>query len=395
MALGDIVAQLSDQARTDAATHDQNAHQHTDQAVAATDTPANQCREGMNQLDQAWQEVALTDEAAGRANALDVLSHDPAFALLTPLQLGALSLAQIQQKTHDNATQASQSATDARNYVQGHENTVLQAYAACINNSALQCINTSLAALHTAAELVADPGHMVGPTDLQSLVVNTLIPRAGAIMPAGDCNAGLNILAQANHLVNTAQNVINQLNDCITQAMAGGIPIDPTWTQRRDAAQNKTSAARNALSDPGNASVMNVWNRRSSCMTIKRRIKAHLMDESGDDMGEDVTVSVDNIVLQAVAGGLFPTISGVSHCEGSTNFVTLLDVPVGGDPSVPLPVEAPPPPPGVPTTLPSTSVLSFTYDGTHGIQPTNVSSGTANDFRIDVHLSDVSSNTSC
>lgn len=395
MALGDLIVSNSNQALIDAATHDNNARQHTDQATAAADTPANQCREGMNQLDQAWQEVALADEAAGRAQALNALSHDPTFALLTPLELGAFSLAQIKTQTQDNATQASASATDARNYVQGHENAVLLAYAACMNNSLIQCVLSALNAVHTTAENVADPGGMVAATDIQSLVVVTLIPRAGALTPAGDCNAGLNILASANHLVASAQAAINQLSDCIVQAQAGGITIDPTWTQRRDDAQNKTSAARNSLSDAHNDDVVHVWQRRASCMTIKRRIKAHLMDESGDDMGKDVTVSVDNIVLQAVAGGLFPTISGVSHCEGSTNYVTLVDVPVGGDPSVPLPIDSPPPPDGVPSALPTTSVLSFTYGGNGGIQPTNVATGTSDDFVINVHLNDISSNTSC
>lgn len=394
MALGDIIIAASNQAAQDAHTHGQAAQTDADQAAAATDTPQNNCREGMDKLDQAWQEQAQSQEAAGKAEALDALTHDPAFAALPAVILGP-SLATIQTTTHDNAVAAAADATNARTHILAQEGAVLAAYAACENNALLACINNSLLALHNAAEVVHDPGGMVGPANIQDMVINTLIPRAGGTMLGGDCNAGLNILAQANALVNTAQAIINQLGDCITQAQAGGVTVDPSVINRKNTAQNQTNAARNELSNGGNGNVMNVWNRRTQCMTLKRLIKVHLMDESGDDMGQDVSIQVDNIVLEALVGGLFPPISGVSHCEGSTNFVDLSNVPVAGDASVPLPANAPPPPPGAVSTLPTSSVLSFTYGGTGGIQPTSVNNGTPDGLRIDVHLNDITSNTSC
>ncbi len=137
---------------------------------------------------------------------------------------------------------------------------------------------------------------------------------------------------------------------------------------------------------------------RAKCILRSRTITVVVRDESGDQMGAGVSLSISNPIVEALQlPGIDATgIIGSTVCPGSQASV---NVPLAGihlDP----PAGAPPQPPGVPI-IPETGMLIFnvTSQGDHPAFTAPVNAAgmltTADPLRITLQLPDTSSITSC
>jgi len=381
-----------------------------DAAVAAVDTPGGDCLEGMILLDEAWDAVTSAFEAAGRAESLrDLIQLG---GLTVPGILNPLDFTTIAANVATKTTAATTHANYAQTYVLSREQLVRDAFKGCVTTGVLApllgmaqtCVNAGIGALNAAINNAIDPGSPPGSppipdTTLQGMV-SALIARAAALNldNSGDgtgCNLGVYQLKLALDLIQDAKTKIDTLSTCLGElgAIAPSDPLIPQGQAVVTAAQGQITAAQGQLdSDP---SVVATWMNRAHCLLKEMNINIKVRDESGDEQGSGVNVSLGNPIIEALLP--LPTIPlVVTHCPGSE--VTVNSVPMAAVPLAP-PAGAPPKPPGVPD-LPTSATLIFNVAKGGGrtfsaAVDFNGLLGTASRGEITLQLADVSSDSSC
>jgi hypothetical protein len=386
-----------------------------DAAVAATPTEAGDCLEGMILMDDAWSAVATAFDAAGRAESLrDIVDLGTLTGGTLTIPPANVDLTSLSTLAATKATQATTHANDARVYVLTREQLVRDKFKDCVSegiigpllNLAQACVTASIAALNGAVTNLADPGPPPGSSplpnaSLQSMVNNIIDRAAGLGVPAdtaGDglaCNVGVAQLAKALALINDAKEKASALTTCLGELNAVA-PADPLINQGQSAlsaAQTQIINAKNQLDN--DASIAGIWMNRANCLLKEGQIIVKVRDESGDEIGKGVNVSVVNPVIAA----LLPvptTVPFPTECPGSQ--LTFPSVPLAAVP-VALPAGTPPKPPGIPD-LPSTATLVFNVARGGGrtfsasVDPNGFLAGSSR-TTITLQLDEVSSLTSC
>lgn len=406
-ALTQTITDIVNAAAADTTNAKNAAHAAMDQAIAASPAgPA--CFDGITSLEDAWSQVALAYEAAGQITALETLLSTPGLTgilLVGGTPTGALDLSAAAANAAAKQAAANADRDDAKTYVLTHTPEVLAKYANCIAGElgagaildAENCINANLPLLDSDVLSVANPDNAASHGTLDVIVKN-LVDRAAVTILTGDCNAGIFELKKAQDLINNATAVVGDIKDCIDKlsALAPADPLLATALPKFDSAKNALDSAKGVLANDGN--VIAAWQNRAKCLLRSRTITVVVRDESGDEMGKGVALSVSNPIVDALnlPGINAAGIVGHTLCPGSQASIT---VPLAGihlDP----PAGAPPQPPGVPI-VPETGVLVFdvTSPGDHPAfsAPVNVNgmTTTSNPLRITLQLPDTSSITSC
>lgn len=384
-----------------------------DAAVAATDTPAGDCLQGLLKLDDAWSAVAAAFAAAGQAESLrDVVDAGAlsATVLTVPPSTGNIDFSSISALATAKANAAATHAQDARVYVLTREQLVRDAFKGCVTAGVLgpllgmaqACVSSSIDALNAAVNNIPDPGTPSGGmpisnTNLQTMV-NALIDRGSHLTLNDDggqgCNAGVLQLKLALDLINGAKDKAANLTSCLGE-LGAIAPADPLINQGQNvlsSAESQINHAKNQLDTDG--AVTTAWTNRLHCLLKEHPITINVRDESGDEMGQGVQVSVHNPVLDALLP--LPVLPAPTECPGSR--VILGPVPMAAIPLAP-PAGAPPKPPGVPD-LPSAATLIFNVARGGGrtfsaaVNPNGFLMG-SDPLTITLQLDEVSSLTSC
>ena len=188
--IDDILAQLST-AATNATTHKTSTQTKTGQATAATDSPPA-CLEGLTKLDEARAEAELAHDEAGKAKQLlSVLSLGTLIPPPTPAQLTTATT------SRDTAIQA---AVDADAAIAAAEPIVVAAHDACILSKLIgpiiDCVTQGITTANVADPLGGAAAHL-------DQIVQRMIDAAAAAnpSPAGSCNEGVQLLADAVALI--------------------------------------------------------------------------------------------------------------------------------------------------------------------------------------------------
>lgn len=386
-----------------------DAQTKMDAAVAAVPTPAGDCLQGMIALDDAWSAVAVAFEAAGRAEALrDLIDFGTlsATVLTVPPATGNIDLSSLLGLTATKATAAVSHANDARVYVLTREQLVRDAFKGCVTAGALgpllgvaqACVSATKDALNAAVTNLADPGPPPGQTPLPNAnlqnMVNALIDRGSHLTLTSDCNLGVLQLKMALDLINTAKDKASALTACLGE-LGAIAPADPLIGQGQTvltAAQSQITNSQNLLDN--DADVVATWMNRARCLLKSQNIVVKVRDESGDEMGQGVQVSVHNPVIDALLP--LPVLPAPTECPGSQ--ITFQNVPMAAVPLAP-PAGAPPKPAGVPD-LPATATLVFNVARGGGrtfsaaVDPNGLLMG-SDRTTITLQLDEVSSLTSC
>jgi hypothetical protein len=357
--IDDILAAIAN-AATSATTHRTNAQTKTGQATAATDTlPA--CLEGLTKLDDARKEAELAHDEAGKAQQLlSVLSFGTVIPPPTPAQLTSATT------SRDTAIQA---AADADMAIAAAEPTVVAAHDVCILSKLIgpitDCVTQGIATADQATTNVADPlGGAAAP--LVQIVQRMIDAAAGANpTPAGSCNEGVQLLADAAKLVEqkTADAKIDKLQSCLDElavAAPGSALLGQGQTSISNANTIITQAS--ALINGSGAEIRQVWRKRIACATPVVGITVHVTDESEDDIGSGVKIAAVNFPLSTLIPAELPTIPIPSTNDSGR---ATMNVPLAPAP-IPTPAGTPPAPPD----LAPTDVASLMFTATHPSRPT-------------------------
>ncbi len=407
--LTDTITTLVNSAAAAALTAKDAAHTAMDNAVAAS--PAGPgCLSGITQMEDAWGQVALAFKNAGKIESLQGLIATAALTgtVLPGVGSPVTGPLDVTAATANAATQlaaANANADDARSYVLTHSPDVLAKYSNCICSSlslagildAQACINANLPLLDSAVLQVANPDNTAVHGAVDD-IVTSLVNRAATLPLSGDCNAGVTELKKALDLINHASSVVNAIKACIDKltALAPADPLLATALPKFNSAKTALDNATNILNN--DTAVITAWQNRARCILRHKTITIVVRDESGDQMGAGVSLSVSNPIIDALhLPGIDATgVIGSTVCPGSQASIT---VPLAGihlDP----PAGAPPQPPSVPI-IPETGLLIFnvTSQGDHPAftAPVNATGmlTTSDPLRITLQLPDTSSITSC
>lgn len=361
---------------TSAQTNSTQAQAQAATAKATADTPGGQCLEGYTVLDQARDKAALSHEAAGKAQqalaaatALNAL-NDP----LLPAVTGApLTNAQTQVAAAVTAAAAADTSVGAA------EPVVRQNYVNCLAPQAtatlLACINAGTASVQATTNAVSVPnraGTLTLPAAVQELVNRAVSVPA---QPPG-CNEGLQLLADARERVNSALAAVAALQNCLSSPDANpALPAVAQALATVATAQGVVGQA-TALLDSGNAAIKTVWMQRYACRVSFKSITIHVTDESGDNMGSGMRVSLDShAMLSALQFSGLPIPSGIplnipSQLTGSDARTTfqIPCPPVPDDSTNSAPALAPPAPANLPM-FPNGALLLFT--ASHNDRPSS------------------------
>lgn len=386
-----------------------------DAAVAAIPTPAGDCLESMVKLDDAWSAVSAAFDAAGRAEALrDIVEAGTlsATVLTLPPATGNIDLSSIAALAATKATAATNHAQDARVYVLTREQLVRDAFKGCVTAGVLgpllgvaqACVSAARDALNAAVNNLADPGPPPGRAALPNSnlqgMVTALINRS--TQPVSDdglqgCNAGVLDLKNATDIISNAEDKRGALTACLGElgAIAPADPLIGLGNAALTSAKTQIDNANAQLhNDTSGTPVFGTWLNRVNCLLKEQDIIVKVRDESGDEMGQGVQVSVHNPVIDALLP--LPVIPAPTECPGSQ--ITLHNVPMAAIPLAP-PAGAPAKPPGIPD-LPAAATLVFNVARGGGrtfsaaVDPGGLLMG-ADRKTITLQLDEVSSLTSC
>jgi hypothetical protein len=385
-----------------AATTAKNATHTAMDAATAAAPAAPGCFAGITDMENAWTQVALAYQAAGQITALETLISTASLTgLVAGVPTGVLDLSAAAANVAAKLASADADKDDAKTYVLTHSPEVLANYADCICSAlslpaileAQACINSSLPLLDSALLKVVNGGVTAALDNTVLTIVN-----GASSLALSDCNEGVSQLAQALDLIKTATGVVDTMKECIDKltSLAPADPLLATVQPKFAAANTALTNAKNTLNN--SSAVVTTWQNRARCILRSRAITIRVNDESGDQMGAGVNLSVSNPVIEALGlPGINATgILGSTVCPGSQATIT---VPLAGihlDP----PPGAPPQPPTVPI-VPETGVLVFNVTSP-GNQPAfsapvhaDGMTTTGDPLRIVIQLPDTSSITSC
>jgi len=380
MALIDDILAAVATAATNATTHKNNTQTKTGQATAANDTlPA--CLEGLTALDDARKEAELAHDEAGKAQQLlSVLTLGTLIPPPTPAQLATASASK------DTAVQA---AVDADAAIAAAEPIVLAAHDACILSKLIgpitDCVTQGIATANDATTNVANP--LGGPAAQLDQIVASMIDAAAAAnpSPAGSCNEGVQLLADAAKLVDqkTTDAKLDKLQSCLDE-LAVAAPGNALLGQGQTAITNANTviAQASALINGNGGKIRQVWRKRIACSTPVVGITVHVTDESEDDIGGGAKIAAVNFPLSSLIPAELPAIpipSTNDHGRATMN------VPLAPAP-IPTPAGAPPAPPD----LAPTDVVSLMFTATHPDRPTGTHTSPATHAgligEVEVHI---------
>ena len=377
--IDDILAQLST-AATNATTHKTSTQTKTGQATAATDSPPA-CLEGLTKLDEARAEAELAHDEAGKAKQLlSVLSLGTLIPPPTPAQLTTATT------SRDTAIQA---AVDADTAIAAAEPIVVAAHDACILSKLIgpiiDCVTQGITAANDATANVADP--LGGAAAHLDQIVQRMIDAAAAAnpSPAGSCNEGVQLLADAVALIDqkTANAKLDKLQSCLDE-LAVAAPGNALLGQGQTAITNANTivSQATALINGAGAKIRQAWRKRIACATPVVGISVHVTDESEDDIGSGVKVAAVNFPLSALIPAELPAIPTPS--TNSSGRVTM-NVPLA-----PAPIPAPAGAPAAPPDLAPTDVASLMFTATHPDRPTGTHTSPASHAgligEVEVHI---------
>jgi hypothetical protein len=279
---------------------------------------------------------------------------------------------------------------------------VLQAHDACvIAASAVQplidCVTAGIAAANAATKNLPVPAPLMGPPANLDDIAQQLIAAAGAlpVSRGNDCNEGLAVLAQAATLVSeqTASANLPHLLDCTNQLIAAAPTNALIATAQAVLDVSHSGSAANIIShatqllDPNNPATHLVWKNRFVCSVARADIQIHVTDESGDDFGSGVNVSVVNFPLSSFLPVDLPSLPPIGLTNGEGRIT--INVPLA-----PVPLPLPPGVPAAPGDLPNVDAATLHFQATHSDRADGTTSHDVNhtglSFEVQIPVADTS-----
>ena len=325
------ITTIIDTAATAATAAKDAAHAAMDAALSAA--PAGpSCLAGITKLEDAWGQVALASGATGQIASLETLISTAGLTgLVGGIPTGVLDLSTAAANAATKLAAANADKDDAKSYVLTHSPEVLAAYSSCICSSlslsaileAQACINVNLPLLDSAVLQVANP--TTGVPGALDTVVKSLVDGAAGVSLTGDCNAGVTELKKALDLIKHATEIVDTIKECIDRltSLAPADPLLATALAKFNPAKAALDNANNVLNS--DTSVITTWQNRARCILRSRTITVVVRDESGDQMGAGVSLSVSNPIVEALQlPGIDATgIIGSTVCPGSQASITV------------------------------------------------------------------------